>query len=361
MVFTQIGAPGQDLNDVFLTANSFTPTPIANVNVFANNLTVNSSTPLIISTNQLIGNTTYNQPVIIEGSITYTCGTSGTITFNGTVDANTAGVDSLAFDFDPCGGSLIFNGPVGSIAPLAFITVNDPTDVDLNNTMVVGYFAITNGNDTAEINSGLTTTASQGISLTIPTITVAGSVSTSNGGPIILDNSGALTIAAGTTFSSSGAFEQIGAGAVSIGGSVTTQGAAIEFTGPVTLNGTTTFDSHASSGGNISFASTVQGAENLILSAGGADITFSGAVGTSGTPLGSIQITSARNVTASAPIFATTLTQLAGTGFSSFNAITTGNLNGIQLTGSSFTFNGNLTTTGGGTVGDHQFRNAHLR
>jgi hypothetical protein len=266
------------------------------------------------------------------------------------VDATTAGVDSLAFNLSPCTGSLIFNGPVGSVAPLAFITVDDPIDVTLNNTMVVGYFAVTNGSGTAEINSGMTTTAAQGISLSIPTITVAGSVSTSNGGPIILDNSGALTVAAGTTFSSNGAFEQIGTGSVTIGGNVTTQGTSIQLTGPVTMNGTMTFDSHALGGGDISFASTVQGAQSLILNAGGGDISFGGAVGTSGTPLGSIQITSSNNVTASAPLFATTLTQLAGTGLSSFNAVTTGALNGIQLTGSAFTFNGNLTTTGNGPL-----------
>ena len=350
LVFTQIGALGDDLNNVTLTANSFTPTPTSNVNVFANNLTINSSIPLSISSDQLTGNVTYNQPVIIQGSITYTCGTSGTITFNGTVDATTAGVDSLAFDFDPCGGSLIFNGPVGSVAPLAFITVNDPIDVTLNNTMAVGYFAVTNGNGTVEINSGLTSTAAQGISLSTLAITIAGSVSTASAGPIILDNSGALTIAAGTTFNSDGPFEQIGAGAVTIGGNVTTQGTSIQLTGPVTLNGTQTFDSHALGGGNISFASTVQGAQNLILNAGGGDISFGVAIGTSGTPLNGIQIISANNVTASAPIFTSTLTQLAGTGLSSFNAVTTGGLNGIQLEGSAFTFNGNVTTTGNGPL-----------
>lgn len=349
MNFVQIGSSGNNLNNVTLTSNAFSPTPVLNSNVFANSLTINSTTPLTISTNQLIGATTYNQPIIFQGNIVYTCGSNGTITFNSTVDAFSATGNSLTLDFSPCGGSVVFAAPVGSTTPLDSISIDSATDVTVSNTMNVGSLSVTNGVGTTTLSSGITSTAAAGISITTPTIHIAGSVSTANGGAVVLDNSGALTIAAGSSFTLSGAFNQTGTGSVSIGGSIMTSDASIQFASPVTLNGSTTLDSTNLSGGAISFASTVQGAQNLTLTSGNQDITFSGIVGTSLTPLDILKINSARNVTTTG-IFASTIEQEAGTGTTSLGALSTTGLNGINLVGTAFTFNNNVTTTNGGPL-----------
>ena len=111
LTFTQIGASGFNLDNVNLTAENFYPDPASGVNVFADNLNVFSPNVLTISTAQTIGNVTYNSPVVFLGNIEYTCGAAGTITFNQSVDANTAGVDSVSFDFYPCTGSLSLQWP----------------------------------------------------------------------------------------------------------------------------------------------------------------------------------------------------------------------------------------------------------
>lgn len=83
------------------------------------------------------------------------------------------------------------------------------------------------------------------------------------------------------------------------------------------------------------------------MAAGAGNISFGGAIGGT-TPLNSLQITSAANVTAPA-ISAGTLTQIAGTGTTTFNgAIATTASGGISLTGTTFLLNGTTTTTNAG-------------
>ncbi len=343
MNFAQIGASGQNLNNVTLTANAFSPTPISNVNVFANSLTVSSSTPQIISSNQTIANVTYNAPIIIDGNIAYTCGSAGTIIFNNKVDANMAGVDTLSFDFSGCSGSILFNGPVGAVAPLASLSINQPTNVSTASQVNVGELSITNGLGTTSISSGITTTQAGGITIATPAISMAGSITTAGSGPLILNNSGALTIASGTVIDVAGAFQQIGTGSVAIGGSVITHNSALQMTGATTLNGPLTLQS---SGGDILFASTLGGVQNLTIDSGSGDINFNASVG----PLADIEISNADQVTASGSLSATSLTQLSSSGTSTFGALSTTGVNGINLIGNQFAFNGNITTTNGGSL-----------
>ncbi len=349
--FTQIGASGQNLNVVDMTATMFFPTPVAGTNVFANTLNLNSPTALTISTDQTIGALTYNTPVIFAGNINYTCGTAGTIVFQRSVDAMNPGVDSLTFDFDPCTGSLIFNGSIGSVAPLAFLNINAATDITMSGTVNVGSLDVTNGTGTMTAASGLTTTASGGISIATPVINLAGTITTQNGGQVTLNNSGALTVAAGSGFNLAGEFQQLGAGPVAIGGSIITQDSTILFTGPILLNGTTSFDSNALTGADIIFNNTIGGAQNLTLDAGNSTIIFSDAVGTSVTPINRLQIANAGNVNAASSIFASSLSQLAGTGTTTFNgSLNTNGSNGISLVGNTFNINNAITTTGNGPV-----------
>ena len=109
--------------------------------------------------------------------------------------------------------------------------------------------------------------------------------------------------------------------------------------------------SNATTGNDITFSSTVQGAQILTLNSGVGDITFGDDVGTSGTSLTSLQIVDPADVTAYGAIYASAITQSAGTGTSTFDGlVSTNNTNGVNLTGNAFTFNGGITTTNNGPV-----------
>src|SRR5581483_3590057 len=68
------------------------------------------------------------------------------------------------------------------------------------------------------------------------------------------------------------------------------------------------------------------------------------------TPLGALTISTAGDVTAQA-VTASSLIQSAGSGTTLFNGdVTTSGVSGINLTGTAFTFLGNVTTSGGGAI-----------
>lgn len=365
--YAQIGAIGAELNDVTLTSDNFSP-HVPPENVFSSGtLTISSSNSVLIDSNQTIsaGNIIYDSRVTIEGAnITYSCGGGTRVIFNGRVDAATAGVDGLFFDVGSCGVALIFNGPIGSIAPLSFLSIDGALGdsintagqaVQINNVITVGELSITSAVGGVSIGAGITATtgditidASDGSGL-LGSIAIGGSVTAGNGGSISLAHEAALTISPGSYFDIAGNFTETGGASstVSIGAFIQTHDGAISFASPVVLSGSTTLASNDLSGGDLSFAETVDGAHNLTLSSGSGSILFSSGVGTS-TPLVHLAIASAEDVTASGAIFASTLSQAAGTGISTFSAVTTTGTNGIGLTGNDFTFNGAITTTNQG-------------
>ena len=339
--YTQIGTQTQPLNTVNLTANSFSPIPPTNI--FAESLIVNSSNPLLITTNVIqVGAITFNLPVQIGANnvtISNCIGGGADITFNSTLDADSAS-NTRNLTIDPCGHQVIFNGAVGGNAPLTSITIGPASNVAVNSTMNVGALTQTGGTGTTSFAAGITSTGSGGINLATNGITFQGTVVTGNGGGLTLNNSGTMT-ATSVGFNLSGAFDQIGAGAVNIGGTITTSNAAIQFTAPVTLANNLTI-----TGGNIAFSNTIDGTKNLVLAAGSNNITFGGALGAT-TPLDDITINSAGNVTAGI-INGDSLTQLAGSGTTTLNgAVDTA---GVALTGNNIAVNNSITTTGTGTV-----------
>ncbi|MBS0585114.1 MAG: hypothetical protein JSR76_02290, partial [Verrucomicrobia bacterium] len=345
--FVQIGALGDNLDNVTLTATTISPPPVAGSNVFADNLVVNSTTVVTISTDQTSGNVTYNSPVVIQGNINYSCGGAGTVTFNKRVDASGPG-DSLAFDFNPCTGSVVFNAPVGAVTSLEAITIENGIDVTVNSTLAVGSFTVSNNSGTTTITSGIQTADPAGISIETPVINLAGAITTLNGGPMVLNNSGALTVAPGTSLQIAGGLQQIGAGSVTIGGSIVTPDQAVSFAGALTLNGPLSINTVTTTGEAISFASTIDGTFDLTLAAGSHPIGFGGALG-GGAALGNITIQSASAITAS-PITAATLTVTPPNANSTFDVITTSGLNGINIAGAAINLTGNITTAGSGPL-----------
>ncbi|MBI4640977.1 MAG: hypothetical protein HY731_09795, partial [Candidatus Tectomicrobia bacterium] len=209
-------------------------------------------------------NISFSGPVRLTNDITLNTGATGpgNISFLNTVDGDelltlTAGT-----------GNILFDGAIGAgpATPLSGLVIPSVMNVDVNRTLAVS-------------NQGIAITASGAVRFN-------GTVTTTSGGVVAINNTGPLTIAAGMNLS--GAFRQSGPGAVSLGGSLTTTNADISFSGPVTLTRDVTLNSGA---GNIVLANaldgTTPGREVLNLVTGGA--TTFGAVGRE-TPLSRVTL-----------------------------------------------------------------------
>ena len=257
------------------------------------------------------------------------------ITFGTTID----GTNALTLSSG--GGDILFNGPIGSttrIGALNITSANNLTTQGITATSILQSA----GTGTTTLNGVLNTSGVAGINLTLNNFSRNGAIITTNGGPFILSNSGNVTLVSPSNTSISGAFQQTGGlGAVSLSGTLTTTNQAIQFTSPITLTGSTLLN-NGSGSGNINLAS-VTGANNLTLQAGAGNIV-TGAIG-SPTPLTNVTFTSATNITTSS-IAAGTIIQSAGSGTSQFGGVlTTSAGGGITLSGASFQFPSNISTT----------------
>ncbi|MBD2742573.1 CHAT domain-containing protein [Coleofasciculus sp. FACHB-1120] len=189
---------------------------------------------------------------------------------------------------------------------------------------------------------GITSNAS--INLIGGATTLNSGINTTDAGNLTITNSGLLTVASGADMTLTGAFVQNGTGSVSTAGNITAS--SIQFTQGVNLTGSISLETGA---GNISFGNTLNGSHGLSLTAGTGNIKFTDAVGGSN-KLGSITINSAQNVEAAA-ITATSITQSAGSGTTTFNsALHTNSASGINLNGNNFVFKNPVTTTNSGGV-----------
>ncbi|MFB2896930.1 CHAT domain-containing protein, partial [Aerosakkonemataceae cyanobacterium BLCC-F50] len=146
-------------------------------------------------------------------------------------------------------------------------------------------------------------------------------------------------------FKLDGAFKQIGEGAVSLAGKLTTTNDEISFKSAVTLLGDAALDTGAGIG-DITFNNTVDGGKNLTLNAGIGKINLGGALG-SNTRIGNLIIESATDVNGTS-ITAASITQKAGTGVTNLGVLDTNSPQGINLNGNIFNLNGAITTTNNG-------------
>jgi hypothetical protein len=144
-----------------------------------------------------------------------------------------------------------------------------------------------------------------------------------------------------------GAFHATGGTAIVLDADVTTAGATMTFTGPVQLGNEVVLTTNNA---NMSFSSTIDNTENLILNPGAlGTISVTGAVG-SITPLNALTIVNTAGATFSGSVSAASVLQEAGTSITFQDTITTNGPGGINLTASSsITFESAITITGGGS------------
>ncbi|QNI78885.1 filamentous hemagglutinin family outer membrane protein [Synechococcus sp. RS9909] len=300
-------------------------------------LTVSGTSALDGSSINTTGAQTYTAAVTLAANTTLTSG-GGAISFGSTLNS-----DGTARDLTLTAGSgdIDFDGIIGGAqnGALGAVTINAANNVTLSNTFSAASFSqATAGGGTFQLGGNLT--ASTGA------ITI---------------NSNAVDLNADLTADGSGQAIAI-TGTTDLGGDLSANGGSITFNSPVSLTDAARSISTGSTGGDITFSGTLNGAQDLTLTAGSGDITFSDTVGGS-TRLGALTINSATNVTvADTKAFsAASIKQQAGSGTTTFGGTlntnaqidpsgTPVNLNGIDLSGSAFTFKGGVTTTGGGAV-----------
>ncbi|MFZ4618451.1 MAG: beta strand repeat-containing protein, partial [Rectinemataceae bacterium] len=203
----------------------------------------------------------YSQPAYLRPAsgtlITLDTSPSGNVTFSSTLDED----DALAVNAGT--NSLTINAGTGTIA-----------------------FNQQVGGDPTIARSG--ESAFQNLTLTGGNIAFSKGLKTANGGQVAITHSGLLTISDATSladnavwdFDIAGSFTESGTGAVSLEGDIITPNKAIAFNTPVTLTGAVSINS---GGGNIVFGTTLKGSnsgtENLTLTAGTGNVSFSGVVG----------------------------------------------------------------------------------
>ncbi|MFN6023843.1 MAG: beta strand repeat-containing protein, partial [Planctomyces sp.] len=229
---------------------------------------------------------------------------------------------------------------------LAAGTGNIQFDSAIDSVSLAGLLVSSAGQLT--LNSALTVD-SQGVDITAGTVSVNNTLRTLNSGMLEITNSGVLTVPTGSTFTLDGAFLQNGTGTVSLADDITTTDDDVAFTAAVTLAAAVAIDTGAG-GGSIAFHSTLNGGQDLLLTAGTGNIDFDASVGLT-TRLGILTIISASDFTADSSINATSILQQAGSGTTTFSStVNTNTADGVSITGTHLQVAGLVTTTSGGVV-----------
>jgi filamentous hemagglutinin family protein len=219
-------------------------------------------------------------------------------------------------------------GSSGSITLGSFDAVTFP----LQNLTVINANAILA--DDIDILGRFTVTEAG--SLSIGSLTAPGGVNATFSGNVAASSITVTGALESVTIQNTGNFEVP---------SITTNQGAIQITGPTSLISSTSYNSQ---GGNISMSGAVDGDQSLTLNAGSTgSINLGGAVGGS-VALQSLSIVNAVNVS-TVNITAGAISQQAGSGTSSFaGLLTSTGSTGIQLTGTSFSFESITTESNGG-------------
>ncbi|MBS0652598.1 MAG: hypothetical protein JSR39_03630, partial [Verrucomicrobia bacterium] len=298
--------------------------------------------------NDLSGSITVGNNISFASAIALMDPSSLTTTGNGTITLSSAVDGNQDLTLSAGSGTINLNGTVGTTNRIGVLTISSAGAVSAQAINAASIIQ-SSGSGTTTFNGNLNTNSTAGISLTGTNFVRGANWTTSNSGPITLSlaSGGSFTSTAAGTINSAGAFSQLGLGSVSLAQTINTTNAAILFSGPVSLAGTTTLNT--GSAGGITFNNTLDGAAALILTGGAGDIMAGSAVG-GGTRLGDITINSANNVDFQA-LKAASLTQLSGGGTTTLNGPTDLNTAlGIDFNGNNCTINGSLTTSNTGGI-----------
>ena len=313
----------------------------------------------------LLGGTTGTVSLNVVGNaalLTSLTATAATVTMNSFIDTTgfVSFTGSSAINLYPSiatnGGAITLTGPVNLLnGPLTLDTtyagvVPAGANITFSSTIDGGHNLILKGGTGGVVSFGTVGGIASVYSLTASgaTITQGGSVTTNNGG-------------------ASGYVNYTASAAINIGGNIATQGGVITMTGPATLTANSLMDTTNAggtpAGANISFSSTVNGAQSLTLTGGtSGNVSVSGVLGGS-TALSALTVTgnaltfaniggASAGVTGTTSMNALGAINFSGTTYNantqSYTAATNFNMNAGALT--TFTSNGNPITFTTGTI-----------
>ncbi|MFA5250159.1 MAG: hypothetical protein WC371_01970, partial [Parachlamydiales bacterium] len=320
-----------------IVTNSGTITgSVANAATIAGSYTQNGTGPSsLIGTISAGGDIAFATSVTLFENSELTAG--GNITFSDAVD----GSKTLSME---AAGNITLSGAVGSSVPLDAMTIVSVTDLAAG-AISAASFTQTSGSGTSTFSGFLNTTGSSGISLTGTNIVRAASFTAQNEGSITIDNSGTFTSTALGTITAGGSFLQTGSGAVSLARVISAGSGQISFSGAVTLAGTADLIA-GGTGMAITFNSTLNGAQDLILNASNyGQILFVGNVGAV-TALDSIDILKAGNMTLPASLKAVSFDLQQGSGMATLYAMSGagGNMSFLEICSQEIRFGGVIDT-----------------
>ncbi|MBS0653703.1 MAG: hypothetical protein JSR39_09320, partial [Verrucomicrobia bacterium] len=269
--------------------------------------------------------TTTNQPITLLSTLNSTAVTPGSLT----VSSGT--------------GDFTIGANAGLVHPLNALTITTARNVTAQ-AITAASITQSAGTGTTLFNNNLITTGAGGVNLNGTAFSILGNVTTGNGGPILIVNTGTLTTTTGKTLFGDGGFSQSGGGSVSLASNVSATNNNILFTNPITLTANVVLNS-GTTAGDITVG-TVDGGFDLTFTSG-RDI-YAGVIGGT-TRLGIVKATTVRDNHASS-ITAGAIVQLAGTGTTSLAGnIDTNTAAGINLVGNNFIRSGSIITTNGGS------------
>jgi autotransporter-associated beta strand protein len=271
--------------------------------------------------------------------------TNSQITFGDTVNSESSETNDLTIGV---GSSEVeFDGIVGGSVGLGNIAITGALDLDAAITSANLLSVSTTSNLGANITTSSTQTYTGATTLSAADRTLAGS--TINFGSTLAGGTNALTVTGNLDLdgAATGLSSLSVSGTSNLGGNVTTSGVQT-YSDAVTLSGAARTLTTTNS--NLTFSSTVNGAQDLTISVGTGDTVFTGAVGGSAS-LGDITITTAE-LTAAAIALQGTL-DITNSGASSITGVISNGTSAASLTKSgtgTLTLSGTNTYTGDTTI-----------
>jgi hypothetical protein len=272
-------------------------------------------------------------------------------------DITYAGVVRLTSDarFDTQGGNLLVNSITGTFNDLVietaggtatvtgdavdldFVTLHDDDSAATGSIAFQGNFAATRV---------ITVGRAYNVSFTGDSTSVSELATFLNTGTLTLGDASTDTLEFASGLTAAGSATN--PSTIYLAGTLQAFDAAVVL-GPIVLTADSAVDT-AGTGGDITFASTIDGAFNLRLDAGTEQISIAGAVGGT-TALGAVTIDSHNGLLASASVRAQSLAQVSGGATTEFDgSIETTGAGGINLTGTNFVFDGSIDSSGGGSL-----------
>lgn len=271
------------------------------------------------------------------------------ITFDGTVNAQSAGIETLTLNAG-ASGDVTFNAAAGNANRVGQLRI-----IEANNATFSGLFTTTNfvqdaGHGTTAFNGTVNTNSATeaGIDISTMNISFLDAVTTTGDGRVDLSVTGVLDLGAAADMNLSGSFLQDGGGSVRTAADVTTSGDNITFADEVILRGSVRFDTGPGAG-NFLLASTLNGSidcqEDITLALGTGSALFQAAVGSS-IGLGDVVIENAADVGFASSVRANSIRQTTGSGETRFDGpVTIKSAAGVALTTGSVTVNKPIDTS----------------